>query len=230
MKADRPKQYLPLAGRMLMDHTLNTFLSHPSFESIVLVLSADDPYFSNTEFAGDTRIIRANGGRERSDSVLNGLNAIRHLASDEDWVLVHDVARPCLTHSDIHRLLENRLHPGAILATPTRDTMKRGRLSAVNSQGSGCVEIDHTVEREQLWHALTPQLFPYGLLRNALNYCLEQQLMVTDEASAIEHMGYAPKLVEGRADNIKVTRPEDLALAELFLNNLKGTTDPGESS
>lgn len=212
-----------------MDHTLSTFLSHPGFESIVLVLSPDDPYFPHTEFANDARIIRASGGRERSDSVLNGLNAIRDLASGEDWVLVHDVARPCLTHSDIDRLLENRLHPGAILATPTRDTMKRGRL-AVDSERPGCVEIDHTVEREQLWHALTPQLFPYGLLKNALNHCLEQQLTVTDEASAIEYLGYAPKLVEGRADNIKVTRPEDLMLAELFLNNLKGTTDPGGSS
>ena len=121
------------------------------------------------------------------------------------------MARPCLRHSDLDKLLSNLTDPGAILASPVRDTMKRGKPQ------QGQVVIDHTVEREQLWHALTPQVFRYAPLRQALQTCLAQGLTVTDEASALEQLGQHPQLVEGRADNIKVTRPDDLALASLFL-------------
>ena len=216
MKADRPKQYLPLHGQFLMDHTLQRMLSYPRFERLVLVLSQQDPYWPQSLFADDPRIIRAEGGAERCDSVLNGLIALQPYADDNDWVAVHDIARPCLRHDDLDalfRALANGDHCGAILASPTRDTMKRGKRHA-----DGSIAIDHTVEREQLWHALTPQVFRYGELKRALTFCLEQQKNVTDEASALEHIGLAPLLIEGRADNIKVTRPEDLALAELFLS------------
>lgn len=221
MQADRPKQYLPLHGQFLMDHTLQTMLSYERFERLVLVLSDDDPYWPQSLFAQDSRIIRAPGGSERCYSVLNGLKALAGIADDQDWVAVHDVARPCLKHGDLDGLfsaLENSSQKntdvcGAILASPTRDTMKRGAR-----QTDGSVTIDHTVEREQLWHALTPQVFRYGELKQALEFCLHNQLEVTDEASALENSGQHPLLVEGRADNIKVTRPEDLALAELFLS------------
>lgn len=212
MQADRPKQYLLLNDRYLMDHTLEVMLSYPRFSNAVVVLSAQDPYWAQSDFAADERIIRADGGAERCYSVLNGLAALQGLARDDDWVVVHDVARPCLRHSDLDALLAQLQDPGAILAAPVRDTMKRGRKTAAINV------IDHTVERQQLWHALTPQVFRYAQLQQALQQCLQEGFEVTDEASAIEHTGQAPLLVEGRADNIKVTRPEDLALAAFFLS------------
>lgn len=216
MQADRPKQYLRLNQRLLMDYTLDTLLTYPGVTRLVLVLSAHDPYWPASEFAHDARILRAAGGAERSDSVLKGLRTLQAIASVDDWVMVHDVARPCLQHSDLDALLAQLTFPGAILASPTRDTMKRGRLNA-----AGQTEISATVEREQLWHALTPQVFPLGLLIRALEFCLEQGVAVTDEASAIEHLGHAPRLVEGRADNIKVTRPADLALVAFYLQQAR---------
>jgi len=212
MQADRPKQYLLLNERYLMDHTLEVMLSYPRFSNAVVVLSAQDPYWGASDFADDKRIIRADGGAERCYSVLNGLAALAGLAADDDWVVVHDIARPCLRHSDLDSLFAQLQDPGAILAAPVRDTMKRGTVQ------SGLTVIDHTVERKQLWHALTPQVFRYGQLKQALEQCLRDGVEVTDEASAIEHSGQAPMLVEGRADNIKVTRPEDLALAAFFLS------------
>jgi 2-C-methyl-D-erythritol 4-phosphate cytidylyltransferase len=212
MQADRPKQYLSLGTSFLIDHTLRVLLDYPGVERLVLVLADDDPYWHASHFYQDPRIVIASGGRERCDSVLNGLQALEGVAADNDWVLVHDVARPCLRHSDLDRLLGGLAWPGAILASPTRDTMKRGEI---NTRGE--VVIAHTVEREQLWHALTPQVFPLGLLREALQRALVVGKSVTDEASAIEMLGLQPLLIAGRADNIKVTRPEDLALAELFL-------------
>ena len=213
MQAARPKQYLPLKGRFLLDHTLECMLSYPSIEKAVVVLSEDDPYWPDSQFASHSDVIRAEGGAERCHSVLNGLRALEGLASESDWVAVHDIARPCLRHSDLDQLFAGLGDSGAILASPTRDTMKRGTL-----QADGSVVIDHTVERDQLWHALTPQVFRLGELRAALEGALANGYEVTDEASAIEYAGGHPRLIAGRADNIKVTRPEDLALAELFLS------------
>lgn len=213
MQATCPKQYLLLNQRYLIDCTLTVILSYPAFAQAVVVLGADDAYWPSSEFAEDARLIRAEGGRERCYSVLNGLHALAGRADDEDWVLVHDVARPCLRHSDLDSLLANLGEDGAILASPVRDTMKR----SANTEVGLC--IDHTVDRQHLWHALTPQVFRYGKLKQALEHCLAQGLEVTDEASAMEHCGYRVKLVEGRSDNIKVTRPADLALAEFFLTH-----------
>lgn len=212
MQAQCPKQYLTLHGRYLLDHTLDRILSYPAFSQVVLVLAQDDTYFPNSQFANDTRIVRATGGSERCYSVLNGLKELTGLAKPDDWVLVHDVARPCLHHSDLDKLLAGLGEQGAILASPVRDTMKRAK--------TGRCEIDHTVERQGLWHALTPQVFRYEALQQALEQALAQGFEVTDEASAMEFAGWPVNLVEGRADNIKVTRPEDLALAEFFLNRI----------
>ncbi len=215
MGADRPKQYLELLGRSVLEHTLALFLDHPNIEGIYLALGEDDPWWPQLPLADDPRIIRVSGGRERCHSVLNALEALlQGPGRAEDRVLVHDAARPCLRHEDLERLIEEAGpdEHGGILAVPVRDTMKRAAAGE---------RIDHTVERRDLWHALTPQLFPLGLLHQALSRALADGFEVTDEASAMEHAGYRPRLVRGHADNLKITLPEDLALARFHLEQAR---------
>ncbi len=204
MRADRPKQYLPLAGRALIEHTLACFLSHPGLRGLVVSLATEDPYWNTLPCASDERITRATGGGERADSVLEGLLRLQALgADDSDWVLVHDAARPNLQRADLDVLLEQLSSDpvGGLLAVPAKDTLKR-----VGPDG----RVAETVDRSVIWLAYTPQMFRLGLLRDALSRALAAGVTVTDEASAMEWAGHAPRLVEGRADNIKVTRPEDL--------------------
>lgn len=211
MQADRPKQYLQLAGKSILEHTLACFLDHPQLRGVVVSLAVDDPYWPNLPCAHDARIERAAGGRERADSVLGGLLRLSELgAHEQDWVLVHDAARPNLSRSDLDRLLAELADDpvGGLLAVPARDTLKRagadGRVLA-------------TVDRSSIWQAFTPQMFRLGLLHRALAEALVSDVPITDEASAIEWAGHAPRLIEGRADNLKVTRPEDLqSLARLW--------------
>lgn len=210
MGADRPKQYLSLLGRTVLEHSIARFDAHPAIAGIVLAVSTDDAYWPDLAVHTQKPLFIAPGGRERSDSVGNALAVLAAHADADDWVLVHDAARPCLRPSDIDRLIEalNGDAVGGILATPVRDTMKRS-----GARGG----IDRTEEREGLWHALTPQMFRLGALREALARAAAEGAVITDEASALEYVGQAPLLVEGRGDNIKITRPEDLALAEFFL-------------
>ncbi|WP_036772731.1 2-C-methyl-D-erythritol 4-phosphate cytidylyltransferase [Photorhabdus australis] len=218
MNSDCPKQYLSIAGKTVIEHTLAALLDHPRIQRVVVVLNPADTQFQFLEVASDSRITTVTGGEQRADSVLAGLNYLAHLVENNHcWVLVHDAARPCLHRDDLERLLQlaesgeqGNMICGGILASPVRDTMKRGR--------TGQEIIDHTVERQDLWHALTPQLFPLMLLRDCLSKALSQHVNITDEASALEYCGYQPVLVNGRSDNIKVTRPEDLALAEFYLS------------
>ena len=204
MGAECPKQYLSLAGKCILEHTLERLLSHPAIARVIVALAPHDRWFETLAVAADPRVWRVEGGSERAWSVLNGL----HVAQGE-WVLVHDAARPCLTHGDLDRLIATAMAcDGAILGSRVRDSMKR-----TDAAGN----ILATVEREQLWHALTPQMFPTGPLRRALEEGLALGAAITDEASAMERAGFAVRMVEGRADNIKVTRPEDLSLAELYL-------------
>lgn len=215
MQADRPKQYLPLCGRTVIEQTLSCFTSHPAIAGVVVALSEGDPYWGKLHIGSSVPIYQARGGQERCHSVLNALQLLREIASNDDWVLVHDAARPCLSRGDIDKLLDQLANDevGGILAVPVRDTMKR----ADNAQ-----RIRHTEDRANLWHALTPQMFRLHILEQALSRALDEGFLVTDEASAIEHAGLQPKLIEGRGDNIKVTRPEDLALAEFFLSHSPG--------
>lgn len=211
MQADRPKQYLPLAGQTIIEHTLNCFLQHPQIAGIVVAISAGDPYWP--ELAVSQQVHTAAGGKERADSVLNALQYLQteiH-ADAEDYVLVHDAARPCLHQDDLKRLLQagQQSEAGALLAMPVRDTMKRSQADSAY--------ISHTEDRNNLWHALTPQMARLQVLAEALAYALQKGLAVTDEASALEFAGLHPLLVEGDASNIKVTRPADLALAEFLL-------------
>jgi 2-C-methyl-D-erythritol 4-phosphate cytidylyltransferase len=214
MQADRPKQYLIIDGKTILQHTVDKLLSHPLIERVVIAISDGDPYFSDIGFAYPDRVFRVNGGDERADSVLSALNYVKRHFTDS-WSLVHDAARPCVSLDDISRLIEQaqRHEVGGILAAPVRDTMKRS-----DANGS----IAHTVERRGLWHALTPQLFPTFQLHQALMQAQQSGDVVTDEASALERLGYAPLLVVGRADNIKVTQPEDLALAKFYLRHSEG--------
>jgi len=204
MAADRPKQYLQLGGRTILEHSLHCFLDHPSLKGVVVSLAADDPYWPDLASARDPRIQRAAGGRERADSVLNALLLLHAQgAADSDWVLVHDAARPNLARSDLDLLLSELADDpvGGLLAVPARDTLKRadaaGRVAA-------------TVDRSTIWQAYTPQMFRLGALHRALADSLVADVAITDEASALEWAGQAPRLIEGRSDNIKVTRPEDL--------------------
>lgn len=206
MGAAIPKQYLQLQNKTVLEHTLEALLSHPRINKVIVALSPEDGWFSELVIAQHNDVICTEGGKERADSVLAGLQ----LCQDYNWVLVHDAARPCITHNDINALIEAALNSesGAILASQVRDTMKR-----TDANGN----IINTVDREYLWHALTPQMFPRQLLIDALSSGLAENKIITDEASAIELLGLRPKIVAGRADNIKITRPEDMLLAELFL-------------
>jgi 2-C-methyl-D-erythritol 4-phosphate cytidylyltransferase len=200
---------MELKGRRVIEHSLARLLSHPGIAGVYLALSPEDAWWSQTQFAGHPAVHRVVGGRERCHSVLNALDALADRASDFDWVLVHDAARPCLRLTDIDQLFALEAHPvGALLGVPVRDTIKKA-----DEMGS----ILHTVEREHLWHAFTPQMFRLGALRRALGEALREGRVVTDEASAMEFAGWHPQLVEGHADNIKITRPEDLLLAGFYL-------------
>ena len=213
MKTTAPKQYLLLIDKTVIEHTLAVFDAHASVSEIVVAVSKDDEYWSDLNIKLSKPLHKVNGGTERCDSVLNALIYLEDKAGADDWVLVHDAARPCLRQEDLTLLLNTleKHEVGGILAVPVRDTMKR-------SDNHGLIK--ETVERDNLWHALTPQMFRYGLLSEALERALSNKEVITDEASAIESAGKQPLLVEGHADNIKITRPEDLALAAFFLNQL----------
>lgn len=208
MHADRPKQYLQLAGKSILEHTLNCFLDHPCLRGVVISLAEDDPFWPTLSCAGNPRIHIAAGGAERADSVLNALLRLGELgAAEQDWVLVHDAARPNLVQSDLDLLLAELADDavGGLLAVPARDTLKRA-----DSDG----RVRETIDRSVIWQAYTPQMFRLGALHRALAEALVSDIAVTDEASAIEWAGQSPRLVEGRADNLKVTRPEDLHYLE----------------
>ncbi|MBK8453838.1 MAG: 2-C-methyl-D-erythritol 4-phosphate cytidylyltransferase [Thiofilum sp.] len=218
MQADRPKQYLTLRGKTVLEHTLDCFVEHAVIAGIVVVVSADDPYWGHLEFGHTiTPIFRAEGGKERADSVLSGLrylSEVLHL-EDETLVLVHDAARPCLSQTDLNHLVAvaQQNPAGALLGYPVRDTMKRATEQSL---------VVHTEPRDRLWHALTPQAAPLGVIKQALEQGLAAGTAITDEASALESLGLKPQLVEGDAWNIKITRPSDLALAEILLQLREG--------
>ena len=210
MQAECPKQYLSIGGKTLIEHSILALLRSGKVSQIIVALSPHDTQFEQLPIASDPRIRVVVGGAERAESVMAGLD----IAGDSGWVLVHDAARPCLHPDDLNNLLAISASSkvGGILAAPVRDTMKRGE--------PGLAAIAHTVDRQDLWHALTPQFFPLELLKTCLRRALNEGAVVTDEASAMEYCGFHPMLIPARADNIKVTRPEDLALAEFYLTRL----------
>ncbi len=212
MQSSRPKQYLSLRGNLILDLAISRVIDTIELAGSVVAISADDPWWGETQASKDDRVTCCTGGRERADSVLAGLQALESRAGDNDWVLVHDAARPCLHPDDLNRLVSRLAdhEVGGLLAAPVTDTLKK--------TGSGTQDVQETVDRSQLWRALTPQMFRYGTLKSALQASLSAGRPVTDEASAVEQSGYFPCIVEGRPDNIKVTVPADLALADFVLS------------
>lgn len=210
MHAACPKQYLQIDGKTILQLTLERLHHLPEIRGIVLATRAEDEYLDQTMLEGLTRVSRVDGGSERMHSVLLGLRALSEHAHDEDWVLVHDVVRPCVTAGDIRSLLEELADDavGGILATQLADTVK---------QVGEDRRIECTLDRRVLWAAATPQVFRYGLLCRALDAAVAAGQMVTDECEAMELAGHKPLVVQGRSDNIKITVPQDLALARSIL-------------
>ena len=238
----KPKQYALLQGRTVIEWALAPFLMDPSCAGVSISLAADDPYWGEVaerlaKLPGRTpELIFAGGGVERSHSVRKGLAALSSRALADDWVLVHDAARPCLSSDDLQHLL-NRLgshRVGGILATPAADTLKRAstefRASVDPRPSSGPrgtpvvdPEVAQTVDRAGLWRALTPQMFRYEMLCDALDRSLATNRLPTDEAQALEWTGEHPVLVQGSAANIKITSADDLVLAAALLNAREST-------
>ena len=207
-----PKQYLSIAGKPLLLHTLERLAGHPRIAGLMVALAADDSCWPGIQSLAGKPVLRTIGGGERADSVLAGLHGLREQVADTQFVLVHDAARPCVAHADISRLIElGVLAGGALLAAPVRDTLKRADARA---------RVVATEPRESRWRALTPQLFRYGELVAALESAQADGAAVTDEAMAMERRGVRPLLVEGNEDNIKVTTRADLALAEFLLSQV----------
>ena len=211
--SDLPKQYLNVAGRTLIEHSLRALLGHPDVDGVVVALHPDDPYWAGWREMEGKPIYTCMGGAERADSVLAALQGLPATVSEDQWVLVHDAARPCLRGVDLSRLLAiGQADPiGAILAAPVRDTIKRADTDSRSIR---------TESRQMLWRALTPQMFRRGGLTRALQAAMRSGVVITDEAMAMERLGLKPRLVEGSEDNIKVTTQADLVLAEFILKRM----------
>jgi len=210
MQSHCPKQYLTLLNKTVLEHTVEKLLSHARIEQVIIALSEKDDYFSKTALVHKAKVTTVIGGKERVDSVLAALKVIDQ--PENTWALVHDAARPCLQLQDVNKLIKHckRYHHGALLATPVRDTMKR----AQNNTNT----VAYTENRDDLWHALTPQIYPAKQLLCAIEYALNNNLVITDESSAIEALGEKSSLIAGSGDNVKITRPDDLVLAEFILH------------
>lgn len=210
MQQSIPKQYLPLAGSTVLETTLTRLKSLQLFEKILVPLGAEDSFWQDTNMAKDSTFLTLQGGAQRSESVMAALLALEGLANENDWVLVHDAARPCFRRSDIKQMVAKLAeHPvGGLMAEPILDTVKQV------GEGDRVVK---TLDRKLLWRAQTPQMFRYGLLKSALEEASKSSVEITDEASAIESMGLQPLVFSGSASNIKITMPDDLNLAEYYL-------------
>ena len=213
------KQYLSIAGKPVLFHAIDAVNHYPEISGITVVLGKEDKLFGELIDAELTGLNVVMGGESRAESVMNGVNAIRRDHPETNWVLVHDAVRPCLPRACFDSLLEKGLEcpDGAILAIPVQDTLKQ-------ADNTGC--ISQTIERGQLWAAQTPQLFPLERLADALESTLEAGAAPTDEANAMERMGARPLLVMGSPANIKITLPDDVAIAEAWIARMNAKEAP----
>ncbi len=224
MQIARPKQYLNIHGKPVLEHTLARLMAVQALSGIVVAVSPTDPEWEAfhahlrrtwpESWLGRLHTVR--GGAERVHSVYNALTHLRKLCPESTRVMVHDAVRPCVRISDVHRLIEavGEQADGGLLAMPVADTLKRAAADG---------RIDETVDRTALWRACTPQLFPLGTLWRALDEALKAGRLVTDEASAMEMAGFHPLLVPCQADNLKLTHPQDLSLIECLLPHTEET-------
>lgn len=211
---DCPKQYLPLAGQPMIQHTLERLAAHPRIAGLLVTLGADDCHWPGYRTINGKPVRLAVGGAQRSDSVLAGVEALPDTVSADAFVLVHDAARPCVRLADIDRLIEAAgALDGGLLGAPLRDTLKRADAAS---------RSELTEPRDHRWRAFTPQMFRRGQLAAALRDATRRGVQVSDEAMAMEQAGFAPLLVEGAEDNIKVTTAADFALAEFLLGRTAG--------
>ncbi len=232
MGAPIPKQYLPLAGSTVIEHSLSNFLKHPMISGVVVALHQQDKHWENLAVS-DHKIHTVIGGSSRTESVLNAVTYLNTtLANDQDFVLVHDAARPCLRSTDLNVLIQQLEGDdiGGILAAPVSDTLKviekgvssEKKLSSKDesNQVASVNTVAKTLDRDNIWRAFTPQMFRLSVLTQALKHCSNLNIEVTDEASAVEQLGMQVKLVQGQSDNIKVTHAVDLELAAGILKKI----------
>ncbi len=210
MGSERPKQYIEVAGATIFEHSLRALLNSPQITAVVVALHSQDSHAAELAILSDSRVQTVLGGAQRSDSVRAGLQVLVTQAAPDDWVLVHDAARPCIPQQDIDRLITRVTGSGTggILAEPVVDTVKQ-------ADANGLVEA--TLDRSTLWRAQTPQMFRLAELQHALDQAVRQGWEITDEASAMEMAGYPVQLVTGSSRNLKVTMPADLELAAWYL-------------
>lgn len=214
MQSERPKQYLPLIDKCVLEESVAPFINMQEVKRIIVAVKPGDATWSTLSLSHHAKVEGIAGGKERYHSVLHGLQHIQAQAQLDDWVIVHDGVRPCLTQEEIYDLLRavEGHRVGGVLGVPVRDTTK-----VVNHAGS----IVRTTDRSILWNALTPQIFRYGLLLNAINKAIQEKKTPTDEAQAIELADRIPIMIKGRYTNIKITEPDDLHYARFLLNHRK---------
>lgn len=202
-KSETPKQYHSINGTPILQLSIQAFLDHPLIEKVVVVLHSEDKHWQQLSIANHPKILRTIGGKNRSDSVVNGLETLASLSNSMDWILVHDGARPYININEISNLIEklDKHLVGGLLGVPVKDTLKK-----VSSTG----EVLATIDRTELWHALTPQMFRFQLLKDALENARRNAILLTDDASAIELAGYKPLMVRGSQRNIKITFNDDI--------------------
>lgn len=210
MHSTLPKQYFMIEGKTVLEYSMNALLFQSCIRRCIVVINAHDRWFNQLSVSYDPRVSVVIGGNTRADSVMAGLKHVKNSA----WVIIHDAVRPCLHHEDLLRLFKiiKFSQVGGVLAVPVRDTIKRS-YSDNNF-------IHYTVNRNNLWCALTPQLFNYNLLKFCLSKALKNRIDITDESVAMEYCGYSSILVKGRTDNIKVTCKDDIKLVSVYLSKL----------
>lgn len=215
MAAEVPKQYLKLNGVPILEHTLRALLACPDIRGVVVVLDPSDRRADAIASLADPRVSRAAGGAERADSVLAGLQAVATEAGAEDWVLVHDAARPCISVGVLRSLISSctAAGVGTVMAQASVDTLKH--VSEDN-------RVLETLDRQVIWRAQTPQMFKLCELMSALSTALIDDIAITDESMAMELAGYPVSILEGPSTNIKITLPADLEMAEIILRRLSG--------
>ncbi|MDJ0832380.1 MAG: 2-C-methyl-D-erythritol 4-phosphate cytidylyltransferase [Gammaproteobacteria bacterium] len=210
MQADRPKQYLSIQGKTILEHTLDKLLGHPAISGAVLILQQRDDYWPGLNYRHDKPLLIAHGGEQRHHSVYNGLQVLQQYLQQDCYVLIHDAVRPFVRRRDLDALIEavQEGDDGALLAAPVADTLKLVDQSQ---------RVNQTASREGLWRAFTPQAFRLELITQALGQVVSNAEMITDDASAMELAGFHPKIVEGDSLNFKITHPNDLAIAKWLL-------------